>query len=142
MRILYEIYERMLCCPQVPPETGGLLGIKGGIVCEYVFDSGVPDWNWAVYVPDVFRLNSQLRLWAKCGIAFAGLVHSHPVNQMELSADDKDYIYDILCAMPPRVDSLYFPIVFPGIGLRSFKAIRCGDRIDILQDKIRIVKGV
>ena len=116
--------------------------MKNGIVCKFQYDPGTQRLDRAEYSPDIHKLNLQIRLWKKSNVLFAGIVHSHPQNQTELSADDKDYVRNILHAMPQCVKFLYFPIVFPNISLRSFKAVRRDNRIDIFEDKIKIVKGV
>lgn len=142
MLILSDIYERIIRCPPVPPETGAMLGIKDGIVCDYCFDRGLAEVNRAVYTPDIEKLNAQIRRWADQDILFGGIAHSHPFDQEKLSAADIEYIHAIFRAMPRSTEYLYFPIVLPDVEMVPFKAICCNGMIHIYEDKIIEIKGV
>lgn len=139
MKILSDVYDQIIQCPSVPPEKGGILGIKNGVICSCFFDNNMPQTNSAVYIPNVDFLNVKLREWEKKDIIFGGIFHSHPANQSELSADDIEYIKAIFQAMPTSIKTLYFPIVLPNVELVSFKAIRQEDAIHILEDKVKII---
>ncbi len=139
MKILSDVYEQIIQCPSVPPEKGGILGMKNGVVCSYFFDNNISQSNSAVYIPNVDFLNAKIREWEKKGIAFSGIFHSHPKNQPELSADDIEYIKVIFQAMPASIKTLYFPVVLPNVELVSFKAIYQEDAVHILEDKIKII---
>lgn len=139
MKILSEVYDQIIQCPSVPPEKGGILGVKNGAVCSCCFDNNLSQTNNAVYIPDVDFLNAKIQEWEEKGISFGGIFHSHPINQPELSVDDIEYIKVIFQAMPASIKSLYFPIVLPNVALVSFKAIRQGDAIYIHEDKITII---
>lgn len=139
MDILSDVYNHIIHCPSVPPETGGIIGIKDGIVCDFLYDKGLYNSNNAIYTPDVERLNDQIRLWLKQNISFGGIVHSHPITQWELSSDDIKYIHTIFQSMPNTVRFLFFPIVLPNEKLLSFRAVRTRNIIDICKDEINII---
>lgn len=139
MKILSDVYERIIQCAPVPPEKGGIIGIKDGFVCSYFYDNNSPRRNRAIYIPNIDLLNDKIQEWEEKSIGFSGMFHSHPINQPELSVDDIEYIKVIFQAMPASIKSLYFPIVLPNVALVSFKAIRQGDAIYIHEDKITII---
>lgn len=139
MKVLSDVYERIIQCPSVPPEKGGILGIKNGVICSYFYDNNPPKSNSAIYIPNVDFLNAKIHEWEEKDIGFGGIFHSHLVNQPKLSADDIEYIKFIFQAMPASIKSLFFPIVLPNVALVSFKAIRKEDTIHILEDKITII---
>lgn len=140
MKILPDVYEQIIQCPSVPPEKGGILGIKNGVVCYCFYDNSPPQSNSAVYIPNVDFLNAKIRKWEERGIGFGGMFHSHAVNQPTLSADDIEYIKAIFQAMPKSIKSLFFPVVLPNVELVSFIAIRQKDTIRIFEDKITIIQ--
>ena len=139
MKILSDVYDQIIQCPSVPPEKGGILGVKNAVVCSCCFDNNLSQTNSAVYIPNVDFLNAKIREWEKKGITFGGIFHSHPKNQPELSADDIEYIKLIFQAMPTSIKTLYFPIVLPNVALVSFKVINQEDAVHILEDKIKII---
>jgi len=42
-----------LNCSTVPPEAGGILGEKNGIICYFIFDMALASTKCAVYIPNV-----------------------------------------------------------------------------------------
>lgn len=139
MKILSNVYEKIIKCPSVPPETGGILGVKNGVICFLFYDNSLQKGNSAIYIPNVDYLNSKICEWREKDIDFGGIFHSHPVNQPELSVDDIEYIKIIFQEMPKSIKSLFFPIVLSNVKLVSFKAIRKEDTIHILEDTITII---
>lgn len=139
MQIIKEIYYRMIDCPMVPPETGGILGIKKSIVCTYTFDGDNAVNDKAEYMPNVEVLNKQISAWADEGIVFGGIAHSHPPRQLELSCVDKCTINKIFDAMPNYITKLYFPIIIPKTEIMSYKAIRVNNTVEILNDIVTII---
>lgn len=139
MIILSEIYTKLINCPDVPPETGGIIGINGNIVCECFHDSNSCEYNRAIYIPNVELLNDKIQQWQKINIHFAGIFHTHPIGQPDLSIDDISYINNIFQAVPMSVNNLYFPIVLPNLKLIPYKAIRFGDSIQVIEDKLKII---
>lgn len=114
MNIKESIYLKMLDCYSVPPpESGGILGIKNSVVCEYYHDSSSRIGERALYVLDVDTLNLKIDVWQKSGIEFAGIIHSHMLGQNTLSSGDIEYIKQVFNNIPECVDELYFPIIIP-----------------------------
>ncbi len=95
-----------------PIESGGILGIRDGMICSY-FHDGYTAYN--EYRPDVRKLNQVILQWSKQGIEFAGIVHSHPNGCLRLSPADFDYAKMIL-NNDPEIGTLIFSIfsVFGG----------------------------
>lgn len=139
MIILSDVYGEITKCPSVPPETGGILGIKGNVICTSFFDNTSPQNNSAIYTPNVVLLNTKISEWEKNDIKFGGFFHSHPANQPTLSVDDIEYIKIIFRVMPTTIKSLFFPIVLPNVKLVSFKAVRQKGTIQIHEDIIKII---
>lgn len=139
MIILSEIFTKLINCPRVPPETGGIIGINGNIVCECFHDFNSFEYNRAIYIPNVELLNAKIQKWQKINIHFAGIFHTHPIDQPELSIDDISYINCIFQAMPASVNILYFPIVLANLELIPYKAIRHGNSIQVIGDKLIII---
>lgn len=141
MKIKREIYDRILnSCPTVPPETGGILGGCNGVIAFAEFDFGTIENNFAVYIPNIKKLNGVIAEWNDTGIGFSGMFHSHPKGQETLSNDDIKYINSIFDSMPDFVTELYFPIVIPNLHIVSYKAIKTNHRLYIERDKIDTVK--
>ena len=140
MRISQRIYDQLLACPTVPPEMGGVLGLRNADVIDAIaFDHGIPNGNGGTYVPDTAALNRVLATWDEEGIRFAGMFHTHAEQWPELSKEDRSYIITILDAMPPAVDCLYFPLVFPGSRVRGYMARRRGGRSEIVDVEIETI---
>ena len=140
MKITSEIYNIILNnIPSSPPETGGILGGKSGIITKFVFDDGLPESDRGHYYPDIEKLNHCILEWLKCGIEFYGIVHSHFTNERGLSLGDEAYIQKIMGAMPVNIEILYFPIIFPRKEIVSYRAEREEDEIKINFDFIKIL---
>jgi hypothetical protein len=142
MNIKESIYLKMLDCYSVPlPESGGILGIKNSVVCEYYHDSSSRIVERALYVLDVDTLNLKIDVWQKSGIEFAGIIHSHMLGQNTLSSGDIEYIKQVFNNIPECVDELYFPIIIPkDEQVISFFAKRSEKDVIIRQDEIHIIK--
>ena len=114
MIILEKVYKKIFeSFPVPPPEQGGIIGIKNGVVCEYYHDASCDVTNSLVYVPDVLLLNKIIQDWEERQIQFAGIVHSHPIGQESLSSGDKEYIQLVFDSLPEHINKLFFPIVIP-----------------------------
>ena len=140
MKIYSEVYEEIIQCPPVPPEMGGILGMKKGVVCACTYDQPPLQRDRAIYIPNVEFLNKRICEWKEQGISFCGMFHSHPFNQPKLSGEDNEYIKTIFQVMPETVRDLFFPIVLPNVMLLSFHAVRRENTIRIYEDKITIMK--
>lgn len=140
MLITYTAYHQILSSfPHVPPEAGCILGAKDGIICKFHIDSGIPRYDAGIYTPNVHALNKTITTWSQEGIHFYGIAHSHPNGQTELSANDIAYIRTIMNSMPKFVNSLYFPLVFPGKKIVSFIGVRSSNEFNIMPDNITII---
>lgn len=111
--IINDVYHTIVgSIPVVPPETGGILGEHNGVICAVVFDEGDTQNERYAYIPNVERLNDVISQWASEGIRFAGIFHSHPGRQEELSIADKAYIQRIMEFTPDAVHALHFQLFF------------------------------
>lgn len=109
-----EVYDQILDTIAVqPPETGGVLGKKNGIICKYFYDDNADIIQYR-YVPNVKKLNTILAQWLKDDIEFAGIIHSHPEDVNELSYADIQYARKIL-----QENSLEY-VIFPLIVRKTF----------------------
>ena len=121
--------------PETPPEVGGLLGGQGEEVTTYVLDSGRAGSPPCSYTPNIAYLNDILKDWARNGIVFQGMFHTHFYGVRTLSQGDKNYIFQIMEAMPKQIQRLYFPVVvLPEKELALYKAVRSGGKIEIVED--------
>ncbi len=135
MKIKRKILEEIISTIGThEPETGGILGINDGVVCAFYFDKNA-EHQIGEYSPNTSDVNLKLAEWAKQGIAFAGIIHSHPNNLSKLSNGDKEGIFTVLKAIP-KVDKLYFPIVTNSNGYFSMSVYRA----IVLQDDISITQ--
>lgn len=141
MKIHSEVYKQMLESPDIPPETGGVLGMKNNssIIEKICFIENRFSDSSGVFLPDTYKANEIISNWMKNGIRFAGMFHSHALQWPELSRADKDYIVTIMQAMPSGVDELVFPIVFPRKGARGFLAQKYDNKVNIIEDDINII---
>jgi len=105
--ILNEIIKQM---PLVPPEAGGIIGGKEGIVCCWEYDKGYFEKGCS-YSPNVDFLNEVIAEWIDKDYDFMGILHVHFGGSKSLSNSDKKYIEKIMKAMPSSIEKLYFPIV-------------------------------
>lgn len=137
MKIQRTVYTQLLqACPVPPPETGGILGGRNGIVTTFALDRL---GTCGTYSPDAEKLNLIISDWEKQGIAFLGIFHTHPLGDSELSIHDRSYVERIMIAMPSRISKLYFPLVFPGDRMLSFAAEEKFNGICIHTDAIKFI---
>ena len=140
MKLLREIFNEILCtCPDVPPETGGILGSQNGLVVDFLFDKGIIHDFPDQYVPDINRLNKKIENWINAGIEFCGIFHTHFPHGKELSEADKRYITEILKSVPQKM--LYFPIVFPNKEMIVWKAEIIHDQLILSHESIELIKN-
>lgn len=139
MKISRYIYDQMLHLPCVPPEIGGILGSKNEEIDELVLDIAKPSYSNSIYVPNVSFLNKCIDKWINEGIVFKGMFHTHALNWLELSSDDKKYIIQIMNAMPDSITKLFFPLVFPQNFIKVFCAEKRNNQIIISEEEIKIV---
>lgn len=126
-------------------ETGGLLGADiGGIIVQTVLDRGITanQNSKYSYYPNLQIFNNYIQVWAKMGICFAGIFHTHYSNKAVLSDEDINYIKKIFSSMPKEIDGLYFPILLiPDKRFIPFLAKRDENgKVKINEDLLEIVK--
>lgn len=141
MKITKEALEKIIkSYPAVPPENGGIIGSKNGIICEYFHDVNSHNYDFAIYEPDIELLNSTILLWKEQGIDFQGIVHSHLPEENSLFGADKEYIEQIFETLPREINCLYFPIVLPNTKqIFSYKAMFNNETLSIEHDEIEVV---
>ena len=104
---LNEVLNQM---PIVPPEAGGIIGGKEGLISLWKYDAGYIAKGCS-YCPNVNFLNEVIATWMDIDYDFMGIVHVHFGGSKYLSDGDKKYIKKIMKAMPDSIEKLYFPIV-------------------------------
>lgn len=140
MHIKKTVYEQLLTyCPDFPPESGGVLGGRNGVVTQFVLDLGLTTTRDDFYIPNVEYCNDVIAMWQTIGIAFYGILHTHPENSKELSPADRAYILSVMQVMPKTIDRLYFPLVFPRVGIRAYSAVRKENNITLKTEDIILV---
>lgn len=141
MKILYETWKNLIqSMPDVPPETGGIIGGKGNIILIYQLDNGSSDSNgYDYYAPDIKMLNTTIANWYKNGFEFYGIFHSHFPGGYTLSYGDRKYIHTIMYSMPLEIGSLYFPVIFPKEDIIVYRAERCNNEVNIVCEKTEIL---
>ena len=96
----------------LPIENGGIIGRnKKGIITDYYFDySSSRGFNQ--YTPDTQKLNTVIRQWSEQKIEFCGIVHSHPMEIVNLSRADIEYAVKVLNSFE-SLKYLYMIVVTP-----------------------------
>lgn len=108
MRIEERVWQQIINeLGNAPIESGGILGKRNKTVCAFFLD---PRGGKEQYKPNTRYLNRVLKRWAKEGIVFAGLAHSHPNGVTFLSREDMSYAQKIALAAC-AADTLYFPVL-------------------------------
>ncbi|MDO4154763.1 MAG: hypothetical protein Q4E21_07940 [Clostridia bacterium] len=139
MKMQRAVYDEILqTCPAVPPESGGLLGGRGGVITQYIADSGLGN-GYDRYAPNVQVFNAVLAEWQKDGVQFFGLYHSHFPQGERLSDADVFYIETILRATANAADTLYFPLVFPKEKMIAYRVALSDGQVQIQPDGITLV---
>lgn len=108
MRIEKSIYEEIVTAfTNAPIESGGILGRKNDILCKFFFDGGDSATEYHIRTE---VLNPVIAEWAKSGVVFCGIIHSHPNGSGCPSKADKAYAEKILLSSP-YLQYVVFPIV-------------------------------
>lgn len=139
MKIKRETYIKILeQIPIHPPEKGGILGEKDGVIMVVQVDEGIDCQVPCCYMPNVDYLNETIEQWNKINIDFAGVFHTHFYGVDTLSRTDEKYIRKIHSSMPRGIDKLYFPLVLPELRkIVSYISIRNNNEIVIKKDIIK-----
>lgn len=139
MIIKREVYEQMIYCHKVPPEVGGIMGGRNGIIDTIVIDKGNLTDTGIKYIPNVQLMNQYIQKWYMEKINFYGMFHTHLPQWERLSRSDKKYIKKIMNHMPSEIECLYFPLVFPDYMIKSFRAVKRNGNIYVVNDNIKII---
>ena len=122
----------------MPPECGGIIGMRNGVACRFFFDAKTiisPN----AYYPDPELLNRTIDNWADEDIAFCGVIHSHPKKQTMLSAKDIEFARAIL-RYNPLLNTIYFPIALSEYDSGAFTIIPyCISENTIKEVKLTII---
>ena len=140
MKIQRGVYEQLLKCPQVPPETGGILGGNHSVIHTVRFDRGALHDPGVTYMPNTVFLNRCIKAWSTAGIDFYGIFHTHAQQWPTLSGADKGYVHKIMWALPSSVQELYFPLVFPGCTVKWFRAHKTPRNVYLSEIAVEIVE--
>lgn len=141
MRIERKILNEIInCMPAVPPEAGGIIGGRAGLVCLWEYDAGRPE-KGCVYRPNVDVMNGIIAEWIEQDYDFMGIVHVHFGGVSTLSEGDIRYIEKIMEAMPGCIAQLYFPIVVqPNRLMASYIAcVNEAGGLTIVKDEIEVI---
>ncbi len=137
MKITNSVFKDILLSfPPAPPEHGGIIGGKNGIISVFCHDSVGPS-EQAVYVPDVMFLNGVIEEWHRSGISFYGMIHSHMKNEPTLSEGDIKYIKAVMAEMDIG-EKLYFPIVLPGY-IIPYVATKTVTSVNIVKEELDVL---
>lgn len=137
MKIFKSTFDKIMASyPNVPPENGGILGSKNGILCEYIHDKSLQSYDEAIYVPDIVFLNKCIERWKTNNVAFAGMIHSHKRGEEALSTGDLQFIKKIMISTEIQ---LFFPIIIPRCRMISYRATKEAGKLVIKKDNIEFV---
>jgi proteasome lid subunit RPN8/RPN11 len=136
-----EAYNKLINCPKVPPEVGGILMGIDSKVDTVILDEGIKTAHDPAikYIPNVKNLNKWILTLNKQGKEFLGIFHTHAHQWTTLSNADIYYIEKIMNTMSDEIKYLYFPVVYPGEKVTSYKAQKKDLHIIINNEKIELV---
>lgn len=131
MIITRQIKETVpLMFSPAPPEQGGILGMKDGVISAFVLDNSEQKTESAEYSPNTQFLNRQIEKWADEGIEFCGILHSHPSGQTTLSGSDMEYIKE-LYHVNPWLEKTYFPLIIDGCDMIVYAVEKSNGQIEV-----------
>lgn len=143
MKIGKEICQKIIQeMPEKPPEIGGIMGGRNGIITHLHIDRGNSNVEYCKcsYIPDTVRINSCICEWENNNIDFYGIFHCHFGGARTLSTGDVSYIKRIMRNMPERVKKLYFPvIVLPQREMICYYATLKNKKINFGEETITIL---
>lgn len=139
MIIEKNLYNQILNYDYPSYESGIVLGGTNNQITKIYFDCVSKGENY--YSPNTKIINRVIENWERYNIEFLGLAHTHPCFQIKLSSVDKEYIKNILFAMPKEITQLYFPVVLPNKQIVSYLCKLKNNHLQVIEDDIKIVKG-
>ncbi len=139
MIITRQIKETVpLMFPPAPPEQGGILGMKNGVISAFVLDNSEQKTESAEYSPNTQFLNRQIEKWADEGIEFCGILHSHPSGQTTLSGSDMEYIKE-LYHVNLWLEKTYFPLIIDGCDMIVYAVEKSNGKIEVKRTQPEII---
>lgn len=139
MIITRQIKETVsLMFSPAPPEQGGILGMKNGVISAFVLDNSEQKTESAEYSPNTQFLNRQIEKWADEGIEFCGILHSHPSGQTTLSGSDMEYIKE-LYHVNPWLEKTYFPLIIDGCDMIIYAVEKSNGKIEVKRTQPEII---
>ena len=139
MIITRQIKETVpLMFSPAPPEQGGILGMKDGVISAFVLDNSEQKTESAEYSPNTQFLNRQIEKWADEEIEFCGILHSHPSGQTTLSGSDMEYIKE-LYHVNPWLEKTYFPLIIDGCDMIIYAVEKSNGKIEVKRTQPEII---
>lgn len=139
MIITRQIKETVsLMFSPAPPEQGGILGMKNGVISAFVLDNSEQKTESAEYSPNTQFLNRQIEKWADEGIEFFGILHSHPSGQTTLSGSDMEYIKE-LYHVNLWLEKTYFPLIIDGCDMIVYAVEKSNGKIEVKRTQPEII---
>lgn len=139
MIITRQIKETVsLMFSPAPPEQGGILGMKNGVISAFVLDNSEQKTESAEYSPNTQFLNRQIEKWADEGIEFCGILHSHPSGQTILSGSDMEYIKE-LYHVNLWLEKTYFPLIIDGYDMIVYAVEKSNGKIEVKRTQPEII---
>lgn len=132
MKIIKEIYDKIIELPIVPPESGGIIGGRFDVISDFeIIGSKTAPYS-DLYIPDVTKINETIDKWNSEGVIdFYGIVHTHRPCSPELSPRDIEYINQIMIGIADVKKELLFPIVIPRKEIMWYRAKNTRGSIEI-----------
>lgn len=121
-----------------PPEQGGILGMKNGVISAFVLDNSEQKTESAEYSPNTQFLNRQIEKWADEGIEFCGILHSYPSGQTTLSGSDMEYIKE-LYHVNLWLEKTYFPLIIDGCDMIVYAVEKSNGKIEVKRTQPEII---
>lgn len=116
------------------------MGGKNSVIDTVFFDKGRNSVEGIKYIPNIDLINKCIQEWLYEDIEFLGIFHTHLRIWESLSNEDIRYIKKIMLLMPESIKYLFFPIVFPGEYVKSYRAEKRSQKIYIIEDYIKIIQ--
>lgn len=139
MIITRQIKETVpLMFSPAPPEQGGILGMKDGVISAFVLDNSEQKTESAEYSPNTQFLNRQIEKWADEGIEFCGILHSHPSGQTTLSGSVMEYIKE-LYHVNLWLEKTYFPLIIDGCDMIVYAVEKSNGKIEVKRTQPEII---
>ena len=140
MKILRDIYDKMIELPIVPPESGGIIGGRFDVISDFEIIGSKTSSCFDLYIPDVTKINETINKWNLEGIIdFYGIVHTHRPCSPELSPGDIEYIKEIMISVADIKKELLFPVVIPQKQVNWYCAKLIKNELEVIEELVEII---